>query len=108
MYSTSLVKPKVRAACDVAAVEPLPRSNSTRWPVELDHAMVEVDLEAELEAVVRVEPRPLGVGALALSHLDRADHRMKRSARPAARCLHSAAGTRRTMRNRRGSAPRRR
>ncbi|MNT29283.1 hypothetical protein D3C72_1650150 [compost metagenome] len=36
--------------------------------------MVEVDLEAQLEAVVRLQARPLLVGALAFAHLDLAQH----------------------------------
>ncbi len=37
----------------------MPRSNSTRWPVESTTRVGEVDLEAELVAVVRLQPRPL-------------------------------------------------
>jgi hypothetical protein len=56
-------------AGDVALVRPVPMSNSTRWPVESTAGWSKVDLEAQLVAVVRLQPRPLGCGAFALAHL---------------------------------------
>ena len=60
-----------------------------------DRRVVELDLEGQRVALVRLEARPHQRRALALAHLDRlqdAQEALRR--RPAARCRRSAAGTR--------------
>ena len=74
IISTSLVKPKVRARAMSLLVLAGAEVELDALAGLVDGWVIEVDLEGQLVAVVRLQPGPLEVAAFALAHLDGLGH----------------------------------